>query len=117
MARANCLNSAAISLIDALCLTISACSRSLLALHIESAYGDSIAPRRRARILVGRRDPTKENPVKKIEVVIPDELLREAVEAISEAARTGQIGNDKIFISPVEEVVRIRTGEHGEDAI
>ena len=46
-----------------------------------------------------------------------DELVSDAVEAISKAARTGQVGDGKIFISPVEEVVRIRTGESGSSAI
>ena len=48
-------------------------------------------------------------PKIKIDIVIDDELVSDAVEAISKAARTGQVGDGKIFISPVEEVVRIRT--------
>jgi len=53
----------------------------------------------------------------KIEVVVPSDLLPEAVAVIREKAWTGQIGDGKIFIVPVEEVIRIRTGETGEDAI
>jgi nitrogen regulatory protein P-II 1 len=56
-------------------------------------------------------------PKVKLEVVIADNLLERAVEAIIEAARTGKIGDGKIFVSPVEQVVRIRTGESGEAAI
>lgn len=53
----------------------------------------------------------------KIEVVIESDLLTEAVEIIKEKASTGQIGDGKIFIMPVEEVIRIRTGETGKEAI
>ena len=53
----------------------------------------------------------------KIEVVCDDDMVERAVEAIVAAARTGRIGDGKIFISPVEEVIRIRTGERGSDAI
>ena len=56
-------------------------------------------------------------PKVKIEVVCEDDLVERAVEAIVSAARTGRIGDGKIFITPVDEVVRIRTGERGEDAI
>jgi nitrogen regulatory protein P-II 1 len=56
-------------------------------------------------------------PKVKIELVLPDELVDRAVEAIQKAARTGRIGDGKIFISSVEEVIRIRTGETGHDAI
>lgn len=56
-------------------------------------------------------------PKVKIDIVISDELVTEAVEAITKAARTGQVGDGKIFISPIDEVVRIRTGESGDDAI
>jgi len=56
-------------------------------------------------------------PKIKIDIVIDDELVSDAVEAISKAARTGQVGDGKIFISPIEEVVRIRTGESGSSAI
>jgi nitrogen regulatory protein P-II 1 len=56
-------------------------------------------------------------PKVKIEVVCDDSMLDRAVEAITSAARTGRIGDGKIFISPVEEVIRIRTNEKGEAAI
>ena len=56
-------------------------------------------------------------PKVKIEVVCEDDVVERAVEAIINAARTGRIGDGKIFISTVEEVIRIRTGERGEDAI
>jgi nitrogen regulatory protein P-II 1 len=56
-------------------------------------------------------------PKVKLEVVIADSLLDRAMEAIVTAARTGKIGDGKIFVSPVEQVVRIRTGESGEAAI
>ncbi|MCB1438259.1 MAG: P-II family nitrogen regulator [Nitratireductor sp.] len=56
-------------------------------------------------------------PKVKIEVVLPDANVEAAVEAIKEAAQTGRIGDGKIFVSPVEQVIRIRTGETGEDAI
>jgi len=53
----------------------------------------------------------------KIEVVVESELVSEAVKTIQEKACTGQIGDGKIFIIPVEEVIRIRTGETGKEAI
>jgi nitrogen regulatory protein P-II 1 len=53
----------------------------------------------------------------KLEVVMESELVPEAVETIREKAGTGQIGDGKIFILPVEEVIRIRTGEKGREAI
>ncbi len=56
-------------------------------------------------------------PKVKLEIVVSDELAPKVVEALQEAVRTGRIGDGKIFVSPVEDVVRIRTGEHGEDAI
>jgi len=56
-------------------------------------------------------------PKIKIEVVVPDKLVNPAVEAIARAARTGKIGDGKVFVSPVENIVRIRTGESGEEAI
>jgi len=56
-------------------------------------------------------------PKVKIELVVADENVEAAIEAITKAARTGRIGDGKIFISPVEEVIRIRTGESGPDAI
>ena len=56
-------------------------------------------------------------PKVKIEVVIPDTLLDRAVEAIVKAARTGKIGDGKIFVTSVDQVIRIRTGETNEAAI
>jgi nitrogen regulatory protein PII len=56
-------------------------------------------------------------PKVKLEVVIADNLLDRAMEAIISAARTGKIGDGKIFVSTVDQVVRIRTGESGESAI
>src|SRR5438046_5264922 len=52
-------------------------------------------------------------PKMKIEVVVPDEALERVVETITHAARTGEVGDGKIFISRIEDVVRIRTGERG----
>ena len=56
-------------------------------------------------------------PKVKIELVIPDDMLERAVEAIQQAAYTGRIGDGKIFISSIEEAIRVRTGEKGNDAI
>jgi nitrogen regulatory protein P-II 1 len=56
-------------------------------------------------------------PKAKLEVVCEDAMAERAVEAIMSAARTGRIGDGKIFVSNIEEVIRIRTGERGEDAI
>ncbi len=52
-----------------------------------------------------------------ITVIIKEELVQKTVDAIINAARSGRIGDGKIFISPVEEVIRIRTGETGQDAL
>ena len=56
-------------------------------------------------------------PKVKIDVVIPDNLLETAIDAIVKAARTGKIGDGKIFVFNLEQVVRIRTGETGADAL
>ena len=56
-------------------------------------------------------------PKVKIEIVLEDSLVERAIEAITNAARTGRIGDGKIFVSPVEQAIRIRTGETGGDAI
>ena len=56
-------------------------------------------------------------PKVKVEVVVPDELVGPLIEAVQAAAHTGRIGDGKIFVSPIEEAVRIRTNERGEDAI
>ena len=56
-------------------------------------------------------------PKVKIELIIDDDMLERAVEAIQQAAHTGRIGDGKIFISSIEEAIRVRTGEKGKDAI
>jgi nitrogen regulatory protein P-II 1 len=56
-------------------------------------------------------------PKVKIELVIDDDMLDRAVEAILQAAHTGRIGDGKIFISSVEDAIRVRTGERGKEAI
>lgn len=56
-------------------------------------------------------------PKMKVEVVVRDEDLELAIEAISEAAKTGEIGDGKIFVSDVIEAIRVRTGERGEAAL
>ncbi len=56
-------------------------------------------------------------PKSKLEVIIPDELVPQVIETIERAAKTGKIGDGKIFLSSVDEVIRIRTGERGRDAI
>ena len=56
-------------------------------------------------------------PKIKIEVVVRDDLVDRVVDAIEKAAKTGRIGDGKIFVSPISEVVRIRTGERGDAAL
>jgi nitrogen regulatory protein P-II 1 len=56
-------------------------------------------------------------PKVKIDIILDDDLVDAAVDAILGSATTGRIGDGKIFISPIEEVIRIRTGERGSDAI
>ncbi|MFN9250633.1 MAG: P-II family nitrogen regulator, partial [Brevundimonas sp.] len=56
-------------------------------------------------------------PKIKLEVVVPDDLAPAVVEAIQAAARTGKIGDGKIFVSTVDDVIRIRTGETGPQAV
>ncbi|MCE2989188.1 MAG: P-II family nitrogen regulator [Burkholderiales bacterium] len=56
-------------------------------------------------------------PKVKVEVVVTDDMLDRVIDAIMAAARTGKIGDGKIFVLPVEQVVRIRTGETGAEAI
>ena len=56
-------------------------------------------------------------PKVKIDVILADDMVDRAVEALIKAARTGKIGDGKIFVTPVEQVVRIRTGESGEAAV
>jgi nitrogen regulatory protein P-II 1 len=56
-------------------------------------------------------------PKSKIELIVPEDLVNQVIETIERAAKTGKIGDGKIFLCPVEEVIRIRTGERGRDAI
>ncbi len=56
-------------------------------------------------------------PKVKLELITAEDMLTQVIETIERAAKTGKIGDGKIFISPVEEVIRIRTGERGKDAI
>ena len=56
-------------------------------------------------------------PKVKIEVAVPDSLLDQVLEAVTKAARTGKIGDGKVFVTNLEQVIRIRTGEIGENAI
>jgi len=53
----------------------------------------------------------------KIELITTDEIVSQVIETIERVAKTGKIGDGKIFVSPVEEVIRIRTGERGRDAV
>ena len=56
-------------------------------------------------------------PKARIEIVVKDSLVNDVVQAIATTAKTGKIGDGKIFVSPIEEAIRIRTGEKGEDAV
>ena len=56
-------------------------------------------------------------PKVKLEVIVKDDLVHQIIDAITNASRTGRIGDGKIFVSPIDDVIRIRTGERGEDAI
>ena len=56
-------------------------------------------------------------PKVKLEVIVEDEMVHKVVDAIQQAARTGRIGDGKIFVLPCDEVIRIRTGERGRDAL
>lgn len=56
-------------------------------------------------------------PKTKVEVAVPDDRADKVIELIASAARTGSIGDGKAFVSPLEDVVRIRTGEHGDSAL
>jgi nitrogen regulatory protein P-II 1 len=56
-------------------------------------------------------------PKAKLEILAPEEQVDDIIDAIMTAAHTGRIGDGKIFVLPVDDVVRIRTGEHGEEAI
>ena len=56
-------------------------------------------------------------PKAKIELAVPDDIAEQVIEAISNAARTGKIGDGKIFVTALEQVIRIRTGETGSEAL
>lgn len=56
-------------------------------------------------------------PKIKMEIIVTDDMAAKVVEVIEGAAKTGRIGDGKIFVTPIDEVVRIRTGERGEDAL
>ena len=56
-------------------------------------------------------------PKIKMEIIVSDEMAAKVVDVIATAAKTGRIGDGKIFVTPVDEVVRIRTGERGDDAL
>jgi nitrogen regulatory protein P-II 1 len=56
-------------------------------------------------------------PKVKLEIIVKDDLVSQVVETILKAAKTGRIGDGKIFVLPVDEIIRIRTGERGPDAI
>jgi nitrogen regulatory protein P-II 1 len=56
-------------------------------------------------------------PKVKLEIVVDDDLAQRAIDVIQEAASTGKIGDGKIFVSSLDDVIRIRTGEHGESAV
>ena len=56
-------------------------------------------------------------PKVKIEIALPDELVAKAVDAIVKGAKTGKIGDGKILVSPIDDVIRIRTGERGDTAV
>ncbi len=56
-------------------------------------------------------------PKVKVEVAVADDMLDQVIEAITKAANTGKIGDGKIFVTPVEQAIRIRTGETGNDAV
>jgi|SRR5262245_38545536 nitrogen regulatory protein P-II 1 len=56
-------------------------------------------------------------PKVKLEIVVPDEIVNSVIDAIEKSAKTGRIGDGKIFVGPVDEAVRIRTGERADEAI
>ena len=56
-------------------------------------------------------------PKIKMEIIVADDIVAQVVDAIAQSAKTGRIGDGKIFVTPIDEIVRIRTGERGEDAI
>ncbi|MCK5392565.1 MAG: P-II family nitrogen regulator, partial [Deltaproteobacteria bacterium] len=56
-------------------------------------------------------------PKIKLEIVVSDDMVSKVIDAIIDSAKTGKIGDGKIFVLPMEEVIRIRTGERGDDAL
>lgn len=56
-------------------------------------------------------------PKVKLEIVVPESMVKEVIDAIEKSAKTGRIGDGKIFVLPIDEAVRIRTGDRGEEAI
>ncbi len=56
-------------------------------------------------------------PKVKIELVVTDDIVQKVIDTISQTARTGEIGDGKIFVLPIDQAIRIRTGEKGEDAV
>jgi len=56
-------------------------------------------------------------PKIKMEIIVSDDMVANVVDTIADSAKTGRIGDGKIFVTPIDEVVRIRTGERGEDAL
>jgi nitrogen regulatory protein P-II 2 len=56
-------------------------------------------------------------PKVKIEIAVPESLVEQTIEAVTKSANTGKIGDGKVFVSPLEQVIRIRTGEVGEEAL
>jgi nitrogen regulatory protein P-II 1 len=56
-------------------------------------------------------------PKVKIEIIVPDEIVHDVLDAIEKSAKTGKIGDGKIFIASIEETIRIRTGERGKEAL
>lgn len=56
-------------------------------------------------------------PKIKMEIIVSDDLVAQVVDTIADSAKTGRIGDGKIFVTPIDEVLRIRTGERGEDAL
>jgi len=65
----------------------------------------------------GREYDVRFLPKIKMEIIVPDHLVEVAINTIIENAKTGNVGDGKIFVYPVEDVIRIRTGERGEEAI
>jgi nitrogen regulatory protein P-II 1 len=56
-------------------------------------------------------------PKVRVEIVVKDSMVSDVVAAVTAAAKTGKIGDGKIFVTPIDEAIRIRTGERGEDAV